>query len=73
MCVRFCGNTYSIDEVRSVIGLLKADTDDATKYIKKQYNIAQKCARDLSQVPHKEKEYNHYLNLSEKLKNILGG
>lgn len=73
MCVRFSGNTYDIDEVRSVIGIIKPDTDDAKAYIQKQYNIAHKCAKDLSTVESKRAEYNHYLNLSEKLKNILGG
>ncbi len=73
MCVRFSGNTYDIDDVRSVIGILKPDTDDAKAYIQKQYTIAQKCAKDLTNVESKRAEYNHYLNLSKKLKNILGG
>lgn len=73
MCVRFTGQPYDIDEVQAVIGILKTDSNDATQYIQKQYRIAQKCANDLSGVGHKQTEYNHYLNLSERLKNILGG
>ncbi|MBR3968473.1 MAG: SAM-dependent methyltransferase [Clostridia bacterium] len=73
MCARFKGQPYDIDDVKAVIGLLKNDSDDACAYIEKQYRIAQKCAIDLSGVAHKQTEYKHYLNLSEKLKNILGG
>ena len=73
MSVRFTGKTYEITELQSVIGILKPDTEDSKEYIQKQLRIAQKCANDLSNVPHKEKEYNHYLKLSEELKNILGG
>lgn len=73
MCARFTGQTYDIDDVKSVIGILKNDSDDASAYIEKQYRIALKCASDLAGVEHKQTEYKHYLNLSEKLKNILGG
>ncbi len=73
MCVRFADRSYNIDAVRAVIGVLKPDSNDAKTYIEKQYRIAQKCANDLSSVESKRAEYNHYLNLSEKLKNILGG
>ena len=73
MRVRFTGEAYEITELQSVIGILKPDTDDAKEYIQKQLRIAQKCANDLSNVPHKKKEYDHYFKLSEELKNILGG
>lgn len=73
MCVRFAEVPYDIDAVRAVIGILKPDSDDAKAYIEKQYRIAQKCANDLSSVQSKKAEYNHYLNLSEELKNVLGG
>ena len=73
MCVRFADAPYDIDAVRAVIGVLKPDSDDARAYIEKQYRIAQKCANDLSVVQSKEADYNHYFNLSEELKNILGG
>lgn len=72
MVVRFNGIEYAVDAVRSVIGILKPDCDDAIKYIQKQYRIAAKCANDLSHVLHKQDEYNYYFNLSEELKNILG-
>lgn len=73
MCVRFWDKPYNIDGVRAVIGILKPDGDAAKQYIQKQYRIAQKCANDLSAVDGKQTEYNHYLDLSKKLKNILGG
>lgn len=73
MCVQFDGTAYQIDDVRSVIGILKPNSEQAISYIQKQYNIAQKCANNLSAVKGKQTEYNYYLNLSEKLKNILGG
>ena len=73
MCVRFADAPYDIDAVRAVIGVLKPDSNDAKAYIEKQYRIAQKCANDLSVVQSKEADYNHYFNLSEELKNILGG
>ncbi len=72
MCVRFDGNEYDIDEIRSVIGILKPDTDDSKAYIEKQYRIARKCAEQLKESANKQNEYNHYLILSENLKNILG-
>lgn len=73
MCVRFADKPYDIQAVRQVIGILKPDSDDSKSYIEKQYRIAQKCANDLSVVQSKQTEYNHYLYLSNKLKNILGG
>lgn len=72
MLVRFSGVPYKIDDVQSVIGILKPDNADAVKYIQKQYRISQKCADDLENVPHKQKEYKNYLKLSEKLKTVLG-
>lgn len=73
MCAQFFGNSYDIDDVRSVIGILKPNSEQAIAYIQKQYNIAQKCAEQLQKVEHKQEEYNNYLNLSEKLKDVLGG
>lgn len=73
MCVRCCGNAYQIDDVRQVIGILKPDGDDSREYILKQYGIAQKCADQLKMSANKKEECDYYLNLSEKLKNILGG
>ena len=72
MVVRFVGKAYEIDDMQAVIGILKPTDDDARAYIEKQYRIATKCAADLCNVPHKNAEYNYYLNLSESLKNILG-
>lgn len=73
MKARFDGKEYDVDDVRSVIGILKPDNADAVEYIKKQYNIAKKCEEKLSGVPHKEKDYCYYKNLTNKLKSILGG
>lgn len=73
MCARFDGDTYSIDDVRSVIGLLKPDNDAAISYIQKQYKIAQKCAEQLKSATNKKEEYSYYLKLSDKLEEILGG
>lgn len=73
MLARFSGKPYKISMTQSVIGMLKPDCIDSVEYIKKQYNIAQKCANDLSGVAHKQDEYNYYFELSKELKNILGG
>ncbi len=73
MCARYCGKPYDISDTQSVIGILKPIDEDSRKYIQKQYRIAQKCANDLSCVPHKKEEYSYYFNLSKDLKNILGG
>lgn len=73
MCVRFAGEAYDISYIQSVIGILKPNDDDSIAYIQKQYRIAQKCAEQLRLAANKQDEYNYYLNLSEKLKNILGG
>lgn len=73
MCAQFFGSSYDIDDVRSVIGILKPNSEQAIAYIQKQYNIAQKCAEQLQKVEHKQEEYKNYLNLSEKLKDVLGG
>ncbi len=73
MCVRFSGNIYAITNIQSVIGILKPDNEDSIQYIQKQYRIAQKCAEQLKLSADKQNEYNYYFDLSEKLKNILGG
>lgn len=73
MCVRFAGKHYKISELQATIGLLNPTDEDSKEYIKKQYQIAKKCADQLSAVQHKKQEYNYYFNLSEELKNILGG
>ncbi len=73
MTARFCGAPYIISDMQAVIGILKPDCDEAIQYINKQYKIADKCARDLCDVPRKQKEYKYFLKLSEELKNILGG
>lgn len=73
MKARFCGAPYTISDVRAVIGILMPDCDEAIQYINKQYKIADKCARDLRNVPRKQEEYKYFLKLSEELKNILGG
>lgn len=72
MVVRFVGKAYEIDDVQSVIGILKPTDANTRAYIEKQCRIAKKCAADLCNVPHKIAEYNYYFNLSESLKNILG-
>ena len=73
MAVRFSGEPYDIGDIQSLIGLLAPTDDDAIAYIQKQYRIAQKCADQLKCAANKQDEYNYYLDLSEKLKNILGG
>ncbi len=73
MCARFSKEPYEISDVQSLIGILKPDSVDACEYINKQYKIAQKCASQLKMAEYKKEEYNYYLNLSEKLKEILGG
>ena len=73
MCVRYVGKPYEISDIQSLIGILKPDCEDAVQYIQKQYRIAAKCAEQLKRAANKQDEYNHYLKLSEKLKNILGG
>lgn len=73
MLARFSGAPYTLSDMQSVIGILKPDCDEAIQYIEKQYKIANKCARDLENVPRKQNEYKYYLKLSEELKNILGG
>ena len=73
MLVRFTGVTYGIDNIRALIGILTPDSDDAIAYIQKQYHIAKKCAGQLKVAANKKEEYNYYLSLSEKFKNILGG
>ena len=73
MAVRFSGAPYDISDVQSLIGILTPTDDDAIAYIQKQYRIAQKCADQLKCAANKQDEYNYYLSLSEKLKNILGG
>lgn len=71
MKVRFTGEGYNLDSTRAVIGLLNG-TDEASKaYIKKQYNIAFKCARDLEKIESRHKEHLEYKSLAENLKNIL--
>lgn len=72
MLVRFCGKPYTLSETQALIGILKPDCEDSLRYIKKQYNIAQKCANSLQNVERKQKEYNYYFNLTNDLKNILG-
>ncbi len=73
MCVRFMDKAYDISDIQSLIGILKPIDDDSKAYIQKQYRIAQKCADQLRSAQNKKEEYNYYLKLSEKLKNILGG
>lgn len=73
MLARFTGVPYTLSDTQSVIGILKPDSDEAILYIEKQYKIANKCSRDLENVPRKQNEYNYYLKLSEELKDILGG
>jgi len=72
MQVRFF-KPYEISDIQSLIGILKPDNAQAMQYIKKQYNIANKCAIELENVPRKQNEYKYYLNLSKELKKILGG
>lgn len=73
MQAKFTGKKYELSDTQKQIGILKPDSIDAKKYIIKQQQIAQKCADSLKDVPYKQNEYKHYLNLSEQLKNILGG
>lgn len=73
MLVRFLGEAQDISEIQSLIGILKPIDDDSKAYIQKQYRIAQKCADQLKCSANKQDDYNYYLDLSEKLKNILGG
>lgn len=73
MQVRFAQQPYEISDVRALIGLLNPDDVDSCEYIKKQYRIAQKCADQLKYANKMQDEYNYYLNLSEQLKEILGG
>lgn len=73
MLARFTGVPYEFSDTQALIGILKPDCDDAREYIAKQYRIAIKCASDLENVSSKQNEYKRHLDLSEKLKNILGG
>lgn len=73
MCVRFSGASYDITDIQSLIGILTPNNDEAIAYIKKQYRIAQKCADQLKHATNRQDEYNYYLDLSERLKNIFGG
>lgn len=73
MLARFIGVPYELSDTQALIGSLKPDCEDAREYITKQYHISSKCASDLENIPSKQNEYKRYLNLSEKLKNILGG
>ncbi|MDO4608357.1 MAG: class I SAM-dependent methyltransferase [Clostridia bacterium] len=73
MLVNFTGKPYTLNSVQELIGILKPDSPDAIEYISKQYRIAQKCADDLAKVSYKQEQYNYYLNLSNQLKEILGG
>ncbi len=73
MCAQFDNKPYEISNVQALIGILKPDNDDAREYIYKQYRIAQKCADQLETVAHKKEEYKYYVDLSEKLRSILGG
>lgn len=73
MCVRYNGKAYSISDIQSLIGIIKLTDDDSKSYIQKQYRIAKKCADQLSSAANKQQEYNYYFELSEQLKNILGG
>lgn len=73
MKVNFIGKPYELSGINSVIGLLTPDCIESKEYIKKQYKIAKKCASELENVAHKQNEYKYFLELSNKLKNILGG
>ncbi len=73
MLVGFTGKPYKLTDIRELIGILKPDSTDAIEYITKQYKIAKKCADDLAAVPYKQEQYQHYLELSNNLKNIIGG
>ncbi len=73
MLASFTGKPYKLTAVQEFIGILKPDSDDAEEYILKQYLIAKKCADGLKSVADKQHEYQHFLNLSKELKNIIGG
>ncbi len=73
MLAVFSGKAYELTEIQSLIGILRPDTVDAKQYIIKQYRIAKKCADELKSAEGKQTEHNRFLNLSEQLKNILGG
>ncbi len=73
MLARFTGNPYALTAVREQIGILSCDNEDAKEYILKQYRIAKKCADDLKSVADKQQQYQHFYNLSQDLKNIIGG
>ncbi len=72
MLASHTGRPYILSDVQELIGKLKPDSNEAKEYILKQYRITKKCADDLANVSGKQRQYDHLLNLSEQLKNILG-
>lgn len=73
MIARFCDKPYTLSNVGRYIGLLKADSDESRKYIEKQYRIITKHANSISRVAEKQNEYEELIEISNQLKQILGG
>lgn len=69
----FCGKSYEISDVDALIG--KSDPSDKIgfEYIKKQYKIANKCVVQLEKSEHLNGDFQKYVEISNKLKNILEG
>lgn len=72
MLVRFDGVIRKTDLFSCCVGKIKGDTYSDIEYLKKQYKRCNICAIKLENIKEKQKEYEEYLELSNKLKEILG-
>lgn len=71
MAVRFTGEKRSLSECEKRIGILDTKKEVNIRYIKKQLNICEKCAKDLEGIKDKEEEYKKAYTCAKELKAIL--
>ncbi len=73
MAVNYDGVKRNLTNTQKKIGMLKPITSENIQYIKKQYNIANKCAADLTGVSGKEELQKENELLAQELAFILEG
>ena len=71
MLCRFGGASYVLEDFQKYIGILKPDNPTNIAYIKKQYNICEKCAFALQNIPEKEAEYKEYISAKQEIAKLL--
>ena len=71
MLVRFVGKEIQKSEVYYYVGEVNSSSEEGFKYIKKQYDRAFKCMKNLEDVPYKREEYEYYKALTYGISEIL--